>query len=181
MKKIFALMYWYYNHGKREIMTEKNFTDNCFDLLRIIAAVMVMLSHSFRHFNIVKPKWLFFLCDGSIGVIIFFTISGFLVMSSYERCLFKGESVWHFWWKRIIRIYPGFLLCFLFVSILNLMEGINIFQISYFKYFATDWLYPRGGAFGNGYSNGVFWTLKCELIFYFLVPFIYKCMKKTTI
>ena len=63
---------------------EFNFKENCFDVLRIIAITIVMLSHSFRWFGIEKPSWLMFFTDGSIGVSMFFAMSGFLIMGAYN-------------------------------------------------------------------------------------------------
>ena len=85
---------------------EFNFKENCFDVLRIIAITIVMLSHSFRWFGIEKPSWLIFFTDGSIGVSMFFAMSGFLIMGAYNRAIQNGSSYILFIWNRILRLYP---------------------------------------------------------------------------
>ena len=78
---------------------------NAFDVLRIFSAVQVMLLHfnaffyqynsavHYRYREIVKMF---------PGVVILFSLSGFLIAASYE----KSVSTREFFQKRILRIYP---------------------------------------------------------------------------
>lgn len=157
----------------------KKFEENAFDLLRLTAAFIVMLSHSFRWFDYPKPRWLLFLTDGSIGVMIFFAISGYLIMASYDRCTKEKHSLIRYFANRFVRIYPALLASFVVLTIGNiLLFGIDVFHTDYIIYFIKNFIRPMGGAYKDGISNGVLWTLKAELIFYFLVPFIFKVTRK---
>ena len=69
------------------------FRDNCIDLIRLIAAIVVMFSHSLRWFGVEKPVWGLFFTDGSVGVISFNVLSGFLIFASWERCKNSFGSV----------------------------------------------------------------------------------------
>jgi len=66
-------------------LQEINYRNNAFDLLKIIAAFIVVFSHSFRHFGIEKASWTLFFTDGSVGVILFFAITGFVMMPAWEK------------------------------------------------------------------------------------------------
>jgi peptidoglycan/LPS O-acetylase OafA/YrhL len=81
--------------------------DNNFNLLRITAAMAVLISHSFplalgRVAN--EPLHASLgITLGSIGVDIFFLTSGFLVTGS----LLSRHSALEFFWSRLIRVYPA--------------------------------------------------------------------------
>lgn len=153
----------------------KKFEENCFDLLRLIAALIVMFSHSFRWFDYAKPRWMVFFTDGSVGVMIFFAISGYLIMASYDRCIQSRRSIKEYFINRFFRIYPALIISFIVLSLGNIFFlHIDIFHKDYVFYFIKEFIRPSGGAYNGGLSNGVLWTLKVELIFYILVPLIYK-------
>lgn len=157
----------------------KNIEDNCFDVLRLIAAVIVMFSHSFKWMEVQKPFWMLFTVEGSVGVMMFFGISGFLTMASYERCVNNNESILDFYFKRILRIYPAFLCSYVVLTLLNyFVYDINVFTPDYLVYLIKCVIYPSSRAFQNGISNGVLWTLPCELIYYMLIPIISKMLHK---
>lgn len=81
--------------------------DNNFNLLRILAALAVLLSHSFALVHgtgDAEPMRASLGVDfGSIAVDIFFLTSGFLVTGS----LLRRQSVVDFLWARFLRIYPA--------------------------------------------------------------------------
>ena len=54
------------------------FKDNCIDFIRLIAAMIVMFSHSFRWFGVDKPIWGLYFTDGSVGVISLMSYLDFL-------------------------------------------------------------------------------------------------------
>jgi peptidoglycan/LPS O-acetylase OafA/YrhL len=76
--------------------------DNAFDVLRLLGATLVLMSHSFVLAGVVEPK----LGDSSLGVLgveIFFTISGFLVTASW----LSDPRLRAFLAKRALRILPA--------------------------------------------------------------------------
>lgn len=84
---------------------------NNFDLLRLFAASLVFISHSFPIYGLHEPELLpggiygKQITPGTLGVSIFFVISGYLVSASYQR---MGEP-FKFLKNRALRIYPGFI------------------------------------------------------------------------
>ena len=84
-----------------------NSRDNGFHLLRISAACLVILSHCFAISAVHGSEpglWATrTLTLGSLGVFIFFTISGFLIAKSYQ----ETPSLGGYARKRIARILPG--------------------------------------------------------------------------
>lgn len=90
---------------------------NNFDVLRLIAALMVVVSHGYHTYGTAVDPWTRltgFKTLGAIGVAIFFVMSGFLVARSYE---FDPSPI-RFAWKRFLRIMPGLLVCALFTVFL---------------------------------------------------------------
>src|ERR671933_330026 len=76
--------------------------DNAFDALRLLGAVLVLVSHSFALAGVAEPK----LGKSSLGVIgveIFFAISGFLVTASW----LSDPRPRAFLAKRALRILPA--------------------------------------------------------------------------
>jgi len=51
-------------------------------------------------------------------VVVFFVISGYCIAASAESCLRKGEGAWVFMRRRLVRIYPAYLLCLAYWGVL---------------------------------------------------------------
>lgn len=67
--------------------------ENCFDVLRLVAALNVMLGHTWFYCKLNPyPDYLEPLFNNAIGVIIFFIISGYLITGSWERCFLGGAG-----------------------------------------------------------------------------------------
>lgn len=148
---------------------EFNFKENCFDVLRIIAITIVMLSHSFRWFGIEKPSWLIFFTDGSIGVSMFFAMSGFLIMGAYNRAIQNGSSYILFIWNRILRLYPSIISSAVFVSVYLLVyKNMNIFSFTYVKFIIGYLFLGRWGAL---------WAIPVTILFYLISPLVYYTFK----
>jgi len=79
---------------------------NNFDFLRIVAILLVLISHQFALTKRIEPGLLSFQSMGGIGVLIFFSISGYLVAQSWDR----DPSAWRFLARRVIRIWPGLIM-----------------------------------------------------------------------
>lgn len=97
--------------------TERN---NRFDTLRLFAALLVLWSHAFPLGGRpeLEPLARYTGLDtlGGLGVAIFFVLSGYLLVLSWER----NPNVWAFTRNRAVRIYPALVaLCVLSVMVLG--------------------------------------------------------------
>jgi peptidoglycan/LPS O-acetylase OafA/YrhL len=92
---------------------------NNFDALRLIAATSVIFTHAFliaegnQNRDPVVVLSQNQCATGLVGVFVFFVISGFLVTQSWEQT----NSLPRFLAKRALRIYPGFAVCILVLTI----------------------------------------------------------------
>ena len=159
---------------------------NNFDLIRFILAFIVMLVHSAALSNNAELNFIN-KALGDLSVKCFFVISGFLVMMSYE----KSNTIQEYLSKRIRRIYPGYLTVIIITSFLGFAFSTNSFQsyfsITWIKYILANlsfmnFLHPDlPGVFSmnpNTSVNGALWSLKIEVMFYVLIPFISLISKK---
>lgn len=160
--------------------------DNNFNLLRFIAASLVLYSHSFAIQigdpaaeplrNTIGMTW------GTIAVDIFFITSGFLIAGSF----FNRKSLLAFTWARVLRIFPGLLIANLItVFVIGLIfTQLPLFdylkELSVYKFLVKNtlllvsniqWVLP--GVFIDnplaGAVNGSLWTLPYEVKMYMLL------------
>ncbi|MFD1754691.1 acyltransferase family protein [Rufibacter sediminis] len=101
---------------EQKLLIHPDLKANNFDLLRFLLAVAVIYSHCYViYYGAVRDTEPFMLFSqnqtdlGGIAVNGFFIISGFLIVSSYRH----SKSTLEFLKKRILRIYPGFIVAFL--------------------------------------------------------------------
>ena len=86
-----------------------------FDCLRLAAAISVLFSHAFLIAEGSQKHEPLVMLSGNqgilglLGVFVFFTMSGFLVTQSFEN----GPSLRRFLAARLLRIYPGLVVCLL--------------------------------------------------------------------
>jgi len=161
-------------------------TVNNFDLIRLFAALQVVLSHASNQlehsYSVLEYLSLF------PGVPIFFFLSGYLIYGSYQSSLKNENILQNFFFKRFLRLYPGLWVCFLFSIILVWISGyldigdINIkdasfwivSQLTFFQFYNPNFMH----GFGNGTLNGALWTISVELQFYILFPIVYRLMEQ---
>ena len=104
------------------VVADSDFRVNNFDLLRLIAAIQVVIAHSLRHLQMDLPAPWGALLDCFPGVPIFFVISGYLVSSSYER----APSLKAYLRNRCLRIYPGLWVCLMVTMVVaTIVDGVN--------------------------------------------------------
>jgi peptidoglycan/LPS O-acetylase OafA/YrhL len=153
---------------------------NGFDVLRLLAAAMVIFGHAYPLTGNVAPG---LLANGiqTIGVKIFFVISGYLITKSWQ----SDPNLYRFWLKRALRIMPG-LTCLCLVTVFILGPLISTLGVADYLsnpgtgfYFWNLLLYPiyqLPGVFqGNIYGpavNGSLWSLPVEVAMYIGVPVI---------
>lgn len=158
---------------------------NNLDLIRFIAAVMVLISHSFpltQGNN--DNELLFFLTKGqatlgNVAVFIFFITSGYLIAQSYERT----GNLFRFIEARFLRIIPGLIFAVMVTAFIIgpivTSKGISTYfsDTLTFKYLLTPSIlsmdHPLPGVFDTntykGVVNGSLWTLRFEILCYVVV------------
>lgn len=102
---------------------------NNFDFIRVVAALCVVCSHQFALNGLREPSVLNVHSLGGFGVLLFFSISGFLVMQSWEA----DPNVLRFGVKRFLRIWPGFAVV---ITLTALVLGPCISTLSLQDYYA---------------------------------------------
>jgi len=149
-----------------------------FDLMRLVAALLVVVSHTFPLAGQAPLRIMGVEDLGALGVSIFFVISGYLVSASYER------DPKTYLLKRILRIEPG-LIASLVVTVVLLAFVTTAPQAEYWPAAAMYVLrnallfpatYALPGVFQDvpmaGIVNGVLWTLRLEFTFYIVLMLI---------
>jgi peptidoglycan/LPS O-acetylase OafA/YrhL len=163
-----------------EIQPRKPVGQNNFNVLRVVAATMVIFAHSYDLENIPglgdPLKMLTGKSLGWAGVGAFFVISGFLIMQSLER----NPSVLRFARARALRIFPGLIVCVAatvtamsFVTTKDAEEYWSAAQTLFYAVGNASLLsvqYELPGVFeANPYPkavNGSLWTLPYEVVCY---------------
>jgi peptidoglycan/LPS O-acetylase OafA/YrhL len=160
---------------------------NNFDALRLVAATSVIFSHSFLIAEGSQDReWLILLTGnqcilGLTGVFVFFAISGFLVVQSFEQT----ANPLHYLAKRALRIFPGLLVATV-VSAFVLGPLVTTLPLGAYLSCAEPYEYVLGNTLLDqtvhelpGVSfvdnsvgleiNGSLWTLRLEFLMYLMV------------
>ncbi len=145
---------------------------NNFDALRLGLALLVVWSHCFAlWFGTEETETLSILSggvfnSGNVGVLGFFTISGFLITLSWQRAPSPGAYLK----KRIQRIYPGYLVATLVCSLLIVptfssrafgqLSGAELAGLAS-NLLLRNYIIPSD-AFHGGAVNGALWSIPYE-------------------
>lgn len=161
-------------------MNNTNHRDNNFDFLRQFAAFLVILGHS-QSLVGVGQYGLWGHGIATIGVLIFFGLSGYLVTMSWMR----DPSYLSFFVKRSLRIFPALALCVVLSAVVlgPLLTTLSLSE--YFSnpvfdmYFSNIMLLPRyslPGVFSDNIYphavNGSLWSLPVEYACYMLIALV---------
>jgi peptidoglycan/LPS O-acetylase OafA/YrhL len=162
----------------RAVTGETSHRGNAFDLLRLAAALLVVVGHSWVLTGHEDP--LTFLSGtnaGDLGVGVFFLLSGYLVAASW----LADPSLKRFAARRALRIYPAYALV---VLVLTFLLGPLVTTLATGQYLASGqtWRFLLGnlsivhvqfdlpGVFAhNPYPNAVdgsLWTIRVEVLCY---------------
>lgn len=154
--------------------------NNNFDITRHILAILVF----FAHWNILTSQKLsnplFHL--SVFAVDMFFVVSGFLIFWSFDA----DQNKKHFYIKRFFRVFPlyAFLIVLQTLFFIGFSDGSFIQVAKYFisNIFFLNFLSPSVSTTLSGLEvdaiNGSLWTLKNEVVFYTVVPFLFMFYKK---
>jgi peptidoglycan/LPS O-acetylase OafA/YrhL len=145
---------------------------NEIDLLRFVAAVLVVLFHyAFRGhaaddmsplpYPLLAPLFKY----GYLGVNLFFLISGFVILMTAANGSFRAFAI-----SRIVRLYPAFWVCCTITALVGLASAMPLYAVSLGKYLAN--MTMLNGFFGTPHIDGVYWSLFVEIKFYLIVAAI---------
>ncbi len=162
--------------------------DNNFDNVRMALSLIVFFYHALTlsgQNQLLEYSSLF---DAYFAVKGFFAVSGYLIFQSY----LNRVSFFDYFEKRMRRIYPAYLFAIFFcliigmlVSKLNLIDFFS--SIETIKYilsnlFFLNFIQPNLPQVFESNPlpaiNGSLWTIKIEIILYFLVPIIAYLFKR---
>lgn len=178
----------------KNLLIEKSLSDTVgqksenLHFMRFIAAIMVILSHSFSLCaGSIEQEWAILLTNsqltmGGISVSIFFLCGGYLISMSME----KAKTASKYFEARLIRLLPPLF----FVTLTVTLLGGWITTLSPVEYYtsADTWKYMLNSVFilthnlpgvfegniSNATVNGALWTLPVEFICYILCFIAYK-------
>ena len=173
-------------------ITEKQLQppQNNFNLLRLIAAVFVFLSHSYDVRNISQKELLAQLTHGryllsTMGLIIFFTMSGFLICKS----LVTIQSIKQYLLNRFLRIWPAFAVCTILTILVLGLLFTTLPPITFLTHHQTLFFLFKNlsltgtslwlpGVFNNNGVNASVWTIPIEVRLYIILLLLFILSKK---
>ena len=151
--------------------------DNNFDLLRLLAAWAVLVSHSYALVGRDQPLHQFGTTLGNLGVLVFFGVSGLLIRRSWDN----DPRPRDFWIKRALRLMPALVVTAVLTAFVLGPLVTDVRLTTYFTSLET-WLYPvrlilmvpfgaqLPGVFDDnvhaGAVNGSLWSLPLEVLAY---------------
>lgn len=141
------------------------------DALRAVAVLLVIALHISEVYINLSPavkesslsllKFFHYIDTGTIGVIIFFSISGFVLLKSIKGS--KKNATKTFFIRRFLRLYPAFWLSILLGAIgMALIDKTLSIEVI----IANITMLPQ--VFNQEMVLGLYWTLEIELLFYFI-------------
>ncbi len=173
-------------------MTEPKSYFKSLDAIRLIAATMVVLQHSFgAYIPNISPKGsliyhlIAICCDGSTGVSLFFVLSGFLItyLLIKESEKVGKINIFYFYTRRILRIWPLYFTVLIFAfllypaarGILNVGVEFCSEPWMYFVFLGNfDLIDVFKNCTGNDLlSQNITWSVAIEEQFYIFWPLVF--------
>jgi peptidoglycan/LPS O-acetylase OafA/YrhL len=166
--------------------------DNGFNLVRLVAALLVVVFHAFQ-LNTVTPgavdpltTWMLPNTDlGGIAVGVFFMVSGMFIAQSWAR----DPQPWRYALRRVVRIVPGLFACMLVTTVIavtffsadgwrgllgpapwRLIFGNTVLHWLQYNIPTSEQALP--GVLGGQPMNGSLWTLYWEGRMYVVVALV---------
>lgn len=151
--------------------------DDSFDAVRLGAAALVLVSHQFALLGFAQPMLLGETL-GTCGVYVFFAISGFLVIQSWER----DPHLARFFARRALRLFPALAVVVL-LTVFVLGPAVSTLKAGQYFGAAQTWRYLENIALSHQlHLPGVFaanphpravnnslWSLQPEMLMYCLL------------
>lgn len=179
--------------NKPKLINERCFPNN-FDIIRFILAASVILCHSFvvyygnEKFKLTEPFMVWSggqISIGTVAVNLFFVISGFLVLRSFDH----ATGALHYLVKRVLRIFPGFIIAFMLSFLVAGFFGSGLpwswegyrqyFNSLFLKYelvhlltLQSTYQYTFFATLPEQGLNVSLWTIQLEFACYLLIPLL---------
>jgi len=151
----------------------------CFDGLRAIAAISVVVYHTVTHYNVLSGEyasWEWINRLGNFGVSAFFLMSGFLLYRPFVLAHFRGDVAPNrqsFWRRRFFRIFPAYWI------VLTVAVILGFASVGGISNFFTSYALLQNYRFGYQLSGiGIEWTLVIEVSFYLALPFLASALRR---
>lgn len=150
----------------------------CLDGLRALAIILVIFAHAI-HSGI--PTWLKdtfqFWNAGTVGVRLFFLISGFLITTILNNEIKKNGKInfKKFLIRRTLRIFPAFYFYLITLGVLSYLGIINIdfnAVMFAFLYIQNMNMFQKNELFPTSWLVKHSWSLSVEEQFYVIYPFV---------
>ena len=155
---------------------------NNFGVVRFVLAFVVVIAHFLELAQITDLRFLHPWAKSVLAVQLFFMLSGYFSISSFERSNTFSS---------FFRIYPAyfFVVCisFLFLSFASTLKLADYFSsLTAWKYLGANLIFANflapilPGVFESNflpYTNGSLWTLKIEVAYFLIVPFVFFARK----
>ena len=143
--------------------------------LRFVAAILVYLSHMPVNTKAGMPDFILnFIQAGYNGVGLFFTLSGFVICYNYYDKFEKRviSNLWPFFVARFARIYPAYLLFFLFYfTANNLTTQFEHSKRAILQQLTLTQAWNPDFTVSQSY-DAVAWSVSVEAFLYLIFPFL---------
>ena len=150
----------------------------CFEGLRGLAAVMVVVHHASALAGDARSPAFFHRTTSVMdsGVAVFFVISGFLIYRPFavaHLAVGVGLRARAFFWRRLLRLIPAYWLA------LSFFWAIGNFDLSHdwWRFYLFGQIYSRTTALGGLVQA---WSLCTEVTFYLMIPVWAGVMRRVT-
>jgi peptidoglycan/LPS O-acetylase OafA/YrhL len=155
------------------------------DGLRFLAIAPVVVQHLSERLERKSPvafipgmerDFAAFMTDrGSVGVYLFFVISGFILGMPFAAHFLAGArkvNIKNYFWRRLTRLEPPYLVVITMIALYLFITGANALNDLLPHYLATI-TYTHSLIYKNwSYINPPVWTLEIEVQFYILAPLL---------
>ncbi|MEQ9997202.1 acyltransferase family protein [Pectobacterium versatile] len=173
--------------------TKNHLEYNAINIIRHLAAIVVIYSHSYilLYGDVYEPlhRVLKYIDSAELAVYFFFAISGRLILQSY----LNSDGLLDYIWKRFVRIFPALLTCLILTSFTAFLFLNDVSSRDFF-FDNTTLSYLSNVIFVGGYNlpflfdenpypsvaNGSLWTLRYEVALYAIIPLCFLINNKNT-
>lgn len=149
------------------------------DIVRIILALWILLYHSIIHLHCDYGVLNVILIQQTIPMTLFFMLSGVSLQMVYgNKPMDDNETIKNFYLKRMIAIWPLYMVCTIFTTIINvgagLQSGIDNFILFPLEVLGLQSIFP--GSLFQYASNSGTWFISCLFVCYAMFPMLVKIL-----